>query len=269
MLTAHLPVTRDLTPAYGISLVTALLMAGASVAGLLFPTALYPAEALRQSFVTNDIVSLFIGLPLLLGAMALTRRVKLLGLLFWPGALFYVTYNSLAYAAARLSIWLFAVHLVLVALSGYAIVRLIVGIDGATVQQRLAGAVAERLAGGVLAGLGGLFFLRAVGLLMTAMVNRTSLPAAELGVLLADLLTAPVWVVGGVALWRKHSFGYVTGAGLLFQASMLFVGLLMFFLLQPWLAGTPFPAVDFVVVLAMGMICFVPLGLFVRGIVSR
>lgn len=264
--TINPPAKCDLGPLYGFSFIVAMLMAGASVAGLLFPACLYPTAELRQSFIVNDVINLCIGLPLLLGAMGLARRGKLVGLLFWPGALFYVTYNSLAYAVALPLTGLSVLHLALVVSSGYVIVRLIAGIDGLAVQQRLSGAVKERLAGGVLVGLGGLFFLRAAGLLATAFINRTPLPAAELGVLAADLLVTPLWVVGGVALWHKRPLGYVGGPGLLFQASMLFVGLLAFFLLQPWLAGVAFPAADFVVILSMGMLSFVPLGLFARGI---
>ncbi len=71
-----------------------------------------------------------------------------------------------------------------------------------------------------------------------------------------------------MALWRRRTLGYVAGTGLLFQASMLFVALLVFFILQPFIAGVPFPAEDFVVILAMGLVYFIPFGLFVRGIVK-
>lgn len=84
------------TRAYALSLAVALLMAAASLAGLLAPHALYPTEELHRSFVSNDVVNLALGLPLLLGALALTKPDRLLGLLFWPGALLYVTYNYIA-----------------------------------------------------------------------------------------------------------------------------------------------------------------------------
>lgn len=78
------------------------------------------------------------------------------------------------------------------------------------------------------------------------------------------------WIIGGALLWRREPLGYVTGTGLLFRASMLlFVGLLVYFALQPILTATPFPVVDFVVVSMMGLIVFVPFGLFVRGITSE
>lgn len=95
-----LPVTRRLTLIYVFSLITALLMAVASVAGLLYPEQIYSTEELRQSFMATDVVNLCIGLPILLGSMWFAWRGKLLGLLFWPGALFAVFYNATAYAFA-------------------------------------------------------------------------------------------------------------------------------------------------------------------------
>jgi hypothetical protein len=64
----RLPRTQDVTLAYVFSLVVALLMGVASVAGLVYPADIYP-EDLLQSFVPNDVVNLAIGLPILLGAM--------------------------------------------------------------------------------------------------------------------------------------------------------------------------------------------------------
>ncbi|HDQ73924.1 MAG TPA: hypothetical protein ENN19_17780 [Chloroflexi bacterium] len=145
-----------------MSLVVALLMTAASLAGLLAPHTLYPTEALRHGFVSNDVVNLVLGLPLLLVAPVLTRRGQLLGLLFWPGALFYVTYNYIAYAVTRPLTWQFVLYLALVGLSTWAILRLLKSIDGAAVQAQLAGAVPARFGGGVLAALGALFFVRAV-----------------------------------------------------------------------------------------------------------
>lgn len=247
-----------------LSLATALLMAVASLAGLLFPSAVYPTEALRHAFVSNDVVNLFIGLPSLLGSVWLARRGRWIGLLFWPGALFYVTYNYIAYTLAAPPSAQSVLYLALVALSVYAIWQWLSGLDSQAIRERLAGAVPARFAGGVLVGLGALFFVRGIGQLVQAAVA-----GPELAVVVADLLTTPFWIVGGVLLWRQLSLGYVTGAGLLFQASMLFVALLVFFILQPLLAAVPFPVEDFVVVFVMGLICFIPFGLFAHGIVKK
>jgi hypothetical protein len=257
-----------LTPVYGLSLAAAALMTGASLAGLIFPEMLYPTPELRQSFVANDVVNLGIGLPGLLGALALAKRGRLLGLLLWPGALFYIVYNYIAYTAAMPRTIRAMCYLALVLLSAYTIYALLARLDKEAIRGRLAGAVKERLGAAVLIGLGGLFLLRSAGQVIGALAGQTVLTQPEQAVLFADVMTIPLWIAGGLRLWRRQALGYASGAGLLYQASLLFVALLVFFILQPFLASVPFPATDFVVILVMGLVCFVPFGLFVRGILK-
>ena len=264
----NLPIRCNPTLIYALSFIVAILMVTASIAGLLYPTVIYPTDELLRSFVSNDVVNLFIGLPILLGSMWLAWRGKLIGLLLWSGALFFVLYNYLVYVFAMPFNVAFLLHLALVTLSVYTLIALVASIDGKVVQQRLTGAVPERLAGGVLAGLGLLFFLRVIGVLVNALISQTPIAETELALHTADFLITPAWVIGGVLLWRRKEFGYVTGLGLLFQASMLFIGLIIFLLLQPFLTTAPFVLVDVVVIFAMGLICFIPFALFVRGVVS-
>lgn len=268
MNTSQLPVTRNISPSNTLSLLVALLMAVLSLAGVLFQSSVYPIEELRQSFVANDIVNLLIGLPVLLGSIWLARRGKLIGLLFWPGALFYVIYNYLAYTVAMGRTFLFLPSLCLVIVAAYTMVQLLQSMDLTAIQNVLQGVVIDRLAGGVLIGFGTLFFLRSIGQVAGILTGKITLQGAELGVLTADLLATPIWVIGGILLWRRLAWGYGVGMGLLFQASMLFTGLLIFFLLQPFLSTLPFRMEDFVVILVMGLVCFIPFGLFVRGVLS-
>ncbi len=266
---ANPPIWCNLTLIFALSFIVAILMVTASIAGLLYRTVIYPTDELLRSFVSNDVVNLFIGLPILLGSMWLAWRGKLIGLLLWSGALFFVLYNYLVYVFAMPFNVAFLLHLALVTLSVYTLIALAASIDGKAVQQRLTGAVPERLAGGVLAGLGLLFFLRVIGVLVSALISQTPVSETELALHTADFLITPAWVIGGVLLWRRKEFGYVTGLGLLFQASMLFIGLIIFLLLQPFLTTAPFVLVDVVVIFTMGLICFIPFALFVRGVVSN
>ena len=263
-----LPARRRLTLSYALSLLIAILMAAASIAGLVYGAGLYPTDELRQSFLPNDIVNLLIGLPILLSSMWLARRGRLIGLLLWPGALFYVLYIYLVYVFAMPLNVAFLLHLTLVTLSLYTTIGLVASIDWKAVQRRLAGRVPERLAGGVLAGLGFLFFLRVLAVLVSALASQTPIAGTELAPQVSDFLTAPALVTGGVLLWRRAEFGYVAGLGLLFQASMLFVGLIIFLLVQPFLTAAPFVLTDVVVILILGLICFVPFALFVRGVLA-
>jgi hypothetical protein len=264
-----LPIRRNLTLAYAFSLLIVILLAAASVSGLLYRTVIYPTDELIRAFVANDVVNLFIGLPILLGTMWLARRGQLIGLLGWPGALFFVLYNELIYVFAMPLGVAFSLHLALLTLSVYTLIGLLASIDRKAVAQRLSGAVPARLAGGILAGLGLLFLLQAIAAIITALNSQTPIPETELALHIADLMISPAWVIGGLLLWRRRDFGYVTGLGLLFQASMLFIGLVIFLLVQPFLTAAPFALVDVVVVSAMGLIGFIPLGLFARGVISR
>jgi len=254
---------------YISSVVITALMTIASLAGLVSRATIYPTEDLVKSFVPNDVVNLFIGLPILLGSMWLTWRGKLIGPLFWMGALFFVFYNYVGYIFAAPLTWVFLLYLPLVVLSAYTFISLVASIDGEHVSHMLNGAVPEKFAGGVLAGLGLLFILRVIGVLVGAVVNGTDLPKTELAVNIADFFIAPAWIIGGIQLWRRQTFGYVTGLGLLFQGSMLFVALIIFLLLQPLLTNAPFAIVDVIVVFVMGLICFIPFGMFVRGVIAN
>jgi hypothetical protein len=225
----------------------------------------YPTEDLRQSFAANDWVNLLLGLPILLISLRLAWRGKLLGLLFWPGALFFVVYNAIAYVFALPSGWPFLLYLLLLALAVYTLIGLVASIDAGAVQEHLAGKAPARLAGGVLVGLGVLFLLRGIGVIAAA---DDALPRAELAVLAADFLTIPAWIIGGALLWRRQPLGDVAGMGLLFQASMLFVALIIFLLVQPVLTGGPFAWADVVVIALLGLVCFVPFALFMRQVIK-
>jgi hypothetical protein len=263
------PRTENLARFYALSRVVALLLAAASLAGLLHPANIYPTEELRRAFLANDVVNLLVGLPVLLGSLWAARRGSLLGMLFWPGALFYVTYNSIAYAVAMPFTVAFVVNLTLVILSIVAMFGLLSSLDGTAVQAQIAGKIPERYIAGTLIGFGMLFFLMAVGKVISFATGQAAITWAEVSVQIADLVITPCWVVGGILLWRKQPLGYLSAAGLLFQASMLFVGLLIFFILQPFVAGVPFPVGDFVVIAVMSLVCFIPFGLFVRGVLKK
>jgi hypothetical protein len=86
-----LPIRHDLTLAYLTSGIVALIMSVASLAGILFASHIYPAAQVSGDIGT-DTLNLTVGLPILLGSMWFAWRGSLIGLLCWPGALFYVLY---------------------------------------------------------------------------------------------------------------------------------------------------------------------------------
>ena len=263
------PIKGKLSLIHSASLLIAILMAAASLAGLRYQTIIYPTEELIQTFVPNDVVNLLIGLPVLLGSMWLAWRDKWIGPLLWMGALFFIFYNYTAYVFAMPLNWAFIACNFLMMLSAYTLIALVAMVDGKAIQEKLTGAVHKKFAGGVLAGLGLLFFFRVIGVFVNAINTGETLAKTEMAVNIADFLITPAWIVGGILLWRRRELGYVTGLGLLFQGSMLFIALIVFLLLQPLLTLASLAVADVIVISVMGLVCFIPFVLFLRGVMAK
>jgi hypothetical protein len=262
-----LPVKHDPKMVFISSIFITVLVAVASLAGVLNSESVYPSDELRQSFLPNDVVNLCVGLPFLIVSMWLVQRGRLIGLLFWPGALLFVVYTYLAYIIVMPLGLPYLLHLTLAAVSVYTMTALIASINADDVKRQLVGVVRERLAGGVLIAMGALFLLRVIALIVGSLNSGVPIGEIDMAVNTADFFLSPALIIGGVSLWQRRSFGYVVGLGLLFNASMLFIGLVIFLLIQPAITNAPFELVDVVVILVMGSICFVPTFLYVRGVV--
>ena len=236
-----------------------------SVAGLAFAESYYPSDHLVRTFLPNDVINLVIGIPILLGSIWLTGRGKLAGLLLWPGALLYVIYNYIAYIIGIPFSLLTIAYTALVLLSAYTIIKLINQIDSSLIKEQLSGKVFEKLAGWFLVIFGILFILRAINIFVSAILARTVLPPTEIGVSIADIVISILWIIGGIFLLRRKPLGYTSGLGLLFAASMLFLGLVVFLIIQPLFTSTQFNLMDVIVVAIMGIFFSIPFALYLRG----
>lgn len=268
-LSTKLPLKQGITRVWNLSIILAIFLGVMSLIGLIFRDSIYTSEEQIRAFLANDIINLIVEVPILLVSMWLTRGRKLVGLLLWPGALLYVLYNYITYVVGLPFGTITLIYLALVLLSAFLIFDLMRRIDLHLVKERLAGAVWERISGWILVLFGALFLFRAIAIIVEAFMNQTALPISEIGLLIADLALSVVWILGGILLLKRTPLGYASGLGLLFLGSMLFVGLALILLLQPLLiTDAQFASVDVIVVLIMGSICFIPFGLFLRGVLS-
>ena len=262
---SKLPLKQDIGTAWTMSLFISALMGILSITGLVLTDSIYPSEELIQSYFVNDVINLILGLPILLGSMWLTYRRKLVGLLFWPGALLYVIYNYIAYIIGIPLSLLTIAFAALVLFSAYTIYYLLERIDIHSVKGKLAGKVSEKIAGWFLVIFGILFIIRAINIFITASPDQAALPLTEIGVTIADVVISILWVIGGFLLLRQKPLGYTIALGLLFAASMLFVGLIILLLIQPVFSSAAFSIVDILIVAVMGLICSIPFALYLRG----
>ncbi|MCK5794555.1 MAG: hypothetical protein KAH12_07605 [Anaerolineales bacterium] len=251
-----------------LSTAIALITTVVSGLGFLLPDMFYPAPGLVEQYLANDLVNIILGLPLFIAALVLLRRGKLLGLLLLPGALIYVIYNYVGYALGRPWDWISIINLGLVILSLIALVLLLKAMDHQAVMEILEGKVGEKAAGLILVIFGLAFIALAVSTIITGIQEGAIPPLGKNAVSIADILVSLGWVGGGILLLRKMPLGFSTGLGLLVAASFLFLGLILFFFLAPLVTDRAFDWIEVITVLAMGLVCFIPTGLFWRGIVT-
>ena len=245
----------------------AVLMAVFSGLGLTFPDLFYPTPEIAEMFLTNDLVNIIIGSLIFLIALILFYRNELIGTLLLPGALIYVIYNYFAYLLGKPFTWSSVGNLLLVFLSIFVLFFLIRSIDDHQVKSVLEKRVAETFSGWVLVLFGVVFIALALSEIIPGILEGSIPPLGENAVSVADILVSIGWVFGGVLLLKRRPLGYSLGLGLLLAASSLFVGLILYFLLAPLISGRFFDWFEVLTVSVMGMICFVPCYLFIKGVV--
>jgi len=274
-----LPIKNDLALAYLASLVVAVLIAVVSVTGLIFGSAaLYgvdpkvatgvtssTAGLLVPGFLAQDVFNLVVALPILLGSMCLARRASLIGLLLWPGTLFYLLYTYAHYLVGAPFNPMFLAYVALVALSAFTTIGLTASIDGDQVRRRFAGAVPARIVGGILIGLALLTVGQDGGGSVSALASGTHIDPGAHSIWIVDLtVEVPAMLLGGVLLWRRQALGYVVAAGLLLQFGLTPLGLAAIMATHAMLTATRIEAGNIAGVLIFSAIAFAPVVYFVR-----
>jgi hypothetical protein len=264
-----LPVKRDLTVAYATTSIVAVILAVVSIAGLVYGNRLYPASQVTGNGGT-DALNLACGIPLLLGSMWLARRGSLIGLLCWPGALFYVVYVYTFYIVGVPLNVLFLPYVFLVALSAYTTIGVVANIDGEAIQRRLSDRVPARVTGGMLLLVGLLFIVVDVVLVVSAIAGGGPVEPMTYASWVTDFVVQlPALLVVGLLLWRREALGYVAAPGLLLQGGVLNAGFAVVLVIQAIFArsslSVPFVALVFLI---GALSCFF-LVLFVRAATSE
>jgi len=258
-------IKRDLTLAYLTSGIIALIMCVTSVASILYGSDIYPASQVSNN-VGTDALNLVVGLPILLVSMWFAQRGSLIGLLIWPGALFYILYVYTFYILGVPFNVLFLVYIVLVTLSAYTIIGLVASIDGKAVWQRLSGKVPARTTGGMFILISILFMIVDLFLIVTAQISNASVSSTSYASWVTDFtIQLPALLVVGILLWRHEALGYVAAPGLLFQGAVLNAGFAIVLVIQAIFTSSPINVPFVALVFVIGAISLILLAFFMRG----
>jgi len=205
---------------------------GLAVHGLYRDDTAWATAALRG----GDLVTLVVVVPALIATMLLARRGSSRALLVWAGLLGYGVYNFAFYVFGAAFNDLFLAYVVAFSASIYGLVTLVVNTDVGAIGGRFGERTPRRLVGVFLIAIAAVFgALWTTFSLTYAITGRLSLGAATLAgmhlVFALDLsLMVPPMAIGGVALWRRVTWGPVLATtlcvfGLAYQLNLAVAGL--------------------------------------------
>ncbi|HSP23161.1 MAG TPA: hypothetical protein VLQ20_12640, partial [Planococcus sp. (in: firmicutes)] len=209
-----------------VSLLIAL-MAGISSWGGLFVEGLYrDNELVVAAWQGNDLVTLFIVVPMLLVSLFYSLRDSKKGRLFWMGSLWYMVYNYMFYLFGAAFNVFFLLYAALFVFSVYTLIFALIQTD----VQEWSRSFGENLPFKTVsvfmllfaALLGGMWIALSLSFVFTGQVHesisQTDHPTAV--VFAVDLtLLIPSLIVSGVLLWQKNRWGPIVGSVVLVKAT--------------------------------------------------
>ncbi|HEX6292520.1 MAG TPA: hypothetical protein VFZ66_25260 [Herpetosiphonaceae bacterium] len=217
-----------------LSAIIAILAAVASSGGLLIASLYRDNSLIIWAFRGNDLVTLAVAVPLLVGALILTRRGSQRALLIWLGALGYMLYNYIFYLYGTAFNQFFLLYVALFTLSAYALIFALPRVDASAISRSFkASTPVTWISGWMLffaALLGGLWIARSLQFVVTGQVPQdiiqTGHPTAV--VYATDLsLLMPGLVLSAVLLWKRQPWGYVLATIVMVKATTYGLALLI------------------------------------------
>ncbi len=257
-------IKRNLRNITVISVAVCLLFAINSIVNLVWKYSIYPSSDLYNSFLPNDVINLFFGTPILIFSVIRALRGSRLGLIGWTGSLLFVLYNEIACLFAVRNIYSIIMDAFIVLLGLIAVVLMLTSLEYQKMLPPSEPVHRPKAYGSILIIMGLVFVVRAIINLVNFANNAVIMPLPDIGINIADLIICSLWIVSGILFFRKSATGCIMGLVSYFHASMLFIALMIFMVIQPVLCRTEFVMADFIVIMIMSLIFLVPFILLVR-----
>jgi hypothetical protein len=199
-------------------------MAIQALLGLLASGAYRDVAWIRATWFGNDLVTLLIAVPWLLGTMWFASRGSTRARLTWLGVLGYAVYNYAYYVLGAALNAFFAIYVLSFVVAVAALIIGLVGTDATSVARAFAPKTPARAIGGyyvfVAAGLSAVWLGTWAAYVFAGRPTPVETEAFHLVAALDMTLMVPALVTGGVLLWRRRPWGYVIAPVAGIQASL-------------------------------------------------
>ena len=217
-----------------LTVLATLLAAAASAIGL-FANVYRDNAFVTAAWRGNDVVTLFVAVPITLVTLWLARRGSLRARLLWLGGLWYLLYNYVFYLYGAALNRVFLAYVAIVVLALFGLVLGLVELDAPALARRF-----RRQTPVIPISL----FMLSIPLIMGLMVELPMVLQMTLyGVVHPDIakfetttavvpavdmtLLFPALIVAAVLLWQRRPWGYIMTAVLLFKGATYTLALLV------------------------------------------
>ena len=112
-----------------LSKIIIVLTVIASLGGIFANNIYRDNELVKAVWLGNDIVTLFVAIPIMIGALFFSLRNSLKARLIWMGTLWYMVYNYIFYMYGTAFNKLFLLYVIIFTLSIYALILALMKID--------------------------------------------------------------------------------------------------------------------------------------------
>lgn len=217
------------------------VLAGIATLSDLFWKGMYNHDTISMAAqaMGQDLITLIIGIPVLLGSLYLIRRNSLRGNLIWMGTIFYFlyTYASMSFLASYNQ--LFLVYVALFSLSLYTFVYGLLSLNVKTIKESISPGKTSKIAGVFLIFSGAMLALMWIKMIFDSLLTGIAPAALEsyttLVIQALDIgVVFPATLIAGILIIKGKEWGYALVSILLIKASLMGTALLsmIFFMAQ-------------------------------------
>ena len=209
----------------------------------------------------QDMVTLIIGIPVLIGSLYLIRNNSLRGSLIWMGTLLYFlyTYASMSFLSSYNQ--LFLVYVALFSLSLYTFMYGLLSLDIKTIKESITPGKTSKVAGIFLIFSGAMLALMWTKMIVDSLITGIAPSALEsyttLVIQAMDIgIIFPATLIGGILILKGKEWGYTLVSILLIKASLLGTAIvsMIFFMAQKGVSPTVGQVIFFVIITAAGIL---------------
>jgi len=225
---------KQISGLYIASLIIVVCAIFTSIGGVFFEGVYRDNKLIISVMRANDIVTLFIAVPIMLISLFFTIKNSFKARLVWIGTLFYMLYNFMFYLYGVAFNRFFLLYIFLFTASAYSIIFALIKTDVKLIANKFSTKTPTKLISGFMMFfsllLGGLWVGMSMSYLFTGKIPQTVIDSGNpTAIVFATDLSVliPAIVLGAILLWKKRNWGYILSTIMMVKATTYGTGFII------------------------------------------